>query len=46
VSTAALCRHNGNSSSHDFFSARMGCQVFGVYGMDLTTLCIKNQNRR
>jgi YVTN family beta-propeller protein len=36
----------GNTSSHDFFSARMGCQVYGVYGMDLAALCIKKQNRR
>jgi YVTN family beta-propeller protein len=32
-----------NSSSRDFFSARMGCQVFQpAYGfMDLTSLCIR-----
>ena len=31
----------GNTSSHDFFSARIGCQTFGIYGMDLAALCIK-----
>jgi peptide/nickel transport system substrate-binding protein len=43
----ALARHAaplaafGNASSHDFFSARIGCQTFGVYGMDLGALCIR-----
>ena len=32
----------GNLSSPDFFSARLGCQVFEpAYGMDLGALCIK-----
>ena len=31
----------GNSSSQDFFSARIGCQTYGVYGVDLAALCIK-----
>ena len=31
----------GNTSSHDFFSARIGCQTYGIYGMDLAALCIK-----
>ena len=32
----------GNQASHDFFSARMGCQVFNpVYSMDLAALCIR-----
>jgi hypothetical protein len=32
----------GNQASHDFFSARMGCQVFNpVYGMSLAALCIR-----
>jgi hypothetical protein len=27
---------------HDFFSARMGCQIYNpVYGMDLAALCIR-----
>lgn len=32
----------GNASSHDFFSARIGCQTFGTYGMDLAALCVKH----
>jgi peptide/nickel transport system substrate-binding protein len=36
----------GNSSSHDFFSARIGCKTFGVYGMDLAALCIKAPHHR
>jgi YVTN family beta-propeller protein len=31
----------GNVSSHDFFSARIGCQTFGIYGMDLAALCTR-----
>ena len=31
----------GNPSSHDFFSARIGCQTYGIYGMDLAALCIR-----
>jgi peptide/nickel transport system substrate-binding protein len=31
----------GNQSSHDFFSARIGCQTFGLYGMDLAALCTR-----
>jgi YVTN family beta-propeller protein len=34
-----------DESSHDFFSARMGCQVPQVYGMDLAALCIKKRTR-
>ncbi len=33
----------GNLSSYDFFSARMGCQAFGFYGMDLAALCVKKK---
>ena len=30
----------GNPWSHDFFSARIGCQTYnGTYGMDLAALC-------
>jgi hypothetical protein len=29
----------GNSSIRDYFSARIGCQIYGVYGMDLAALC-------
>jgi YVTN family beta-propeller protein len=30
-----------NLTDHDFFSARISCQTFGIYGMDLAALCIK-----
>jgi peptide/nickel transport system substrate-binding protein len=29
-------------SSHDFFSTRIGCQVHGVYGMDVAALCTRD----
>ena len=32
----------GNLTSNDFFSARIGCQTFGVYGMDLAALCLRH----
>jgi hypothetical protein len=32
----------GNASSHDLFSARIGCQTYGIYGIDLAALCIKH----
>jgi peptide/nickel transport system substrate-binding protein len=35
----------GNPSSHELFSARMGCQTNGVYGIDLAALCIKRAAR-
>lgn len=35
----------GNISSHDFFSARIGCQAFGIYGMDLAALCVRPTRR-
>ena len=35
----------GNASSHDFFSARIGCQTFGAYGMDLAALCTRPGGR-
>ena len=32
----------GNRLSRDFFSARMGCQVYSpVFGIDLAALCIR-----
>jgi ABC-type transport system substrate-binding protein len=31
-----------NLTEHDFYSARIGCQTFGIYGMDLTALCIRH----
>jgi peptide/nickel transport system substrate-binding protein len=34
----------GNSTSNDFFSARIGCQVYQpVYGIDLAALCIRKK---
>jgi ABC-type transport system substrate-binding protein len=41
VRDAAPLAAFGNLSSHDFFSARMGCQVPTVYGIDLAALCIR-----
>jgi peptide/nickel transport system substrate-binding protein len=35
----------GNPSSHELFSRRMGCQIYGVYGLDLAALCIKKTTR-
>ncbi|HMC69189.1 MAG TPA: ABC transporter substrate-binding protein, partial [Mycobacteriales bacterium] len=35
----------GNLSSPDLFSARMGCQTYGVYGVDLAALCVKRTTR-
>jgi peptide/nickel transport system substrate-binding protein len=33
----------GNLSSHDFFSARIGCQIYNAYlGMDLAALCLRH----
>jgi YVTN family beta-propeller protein len=32
----------GNLTSNDFFSARVGCQTYGVYGMDLGALCLRH----
>jgi YVTN family beta-propeller protein len=37
--TAAPLAAFGNDSSHDFFSKRLGCQRFGIYGIDLAALC-------
>jgi YVTN family beta-propeller protein len=35
----------GNLSDDDFFSARIGCQTYGTYGMDLAALCVKPTHR-
>ncbi len=35
----------GNPSTHELFSARMGCQTYGSYGIDLAALCIKKTTR-
>jgi YVTN family beta-propeller protein len=32
----------GDSSAYSFFSARVGCQYFRDYGVDLAALCIRN----
>ena len=29
-----------------FSSARIGCQTFGIYGMDLAALCLRDQHRQ
>jgi hypothetical protein len=32
----------GNGSTHDFFSARIGCQTYNAYiGVDLAALCLR-----
>ena len=31
----------GNSAYNDFFSARIGCQTYGTYGIDLNALCVR-----
>ncbi len=31
----------GNAISSDFFSTRIGCETYGVYGMDLAALCVR-----
>ena len=42
VRNAAPVVSLGNRLSRDFFSARMGCQVFNpVLGIDLAALCIR-----
>jgi YVTN family beta-propeller protein len=35
----------GYASNSDFFSARIGCQTYGLYGLDLAALCIKRGSR-
>jgi peptide/nickel transport system substrate-binding protein len=35
----------GNLTSNDFFSARIGCQTYGIYGMDLAALCRRPPRR-
>ena len=41
VRNAAPLIAYGNPSTHELFSARMGCQTYGVYGIDLAALCVK-----
>jgi YVTN family beta-propeller protein len=31
----------GNLTSYDFFARRIGCQRYGIYGMDLGELCLR-----
>jgi peptide/nickel transport system substrate-binding protein len=33
----------GNAYAHDFFSSRIGCQTYGVYGIDIAALCIRTR---
>ncbi len=35
----------GNPPEHEFFSARVGCQTYGVYGLDLAALCTRHSTR-
>jgi hypothetical protein len=35
----------GSQVIPDFFSARIGCQTYGVYGTDLAALCTKPRSR-
>ena len=42
VRNAAPLVAYGNPPLHELFSARMGCQVYGFYGIDLAALCIKH----
>ena len=34
-----------NPSSHELFSARVGCQAYGPYGLDLAALCLRVTTR-
>jgi YVTN family beta-propeller protein len=44
--TAAPWAAVANERQHDFFSERIGCQLFNpVYGMDLAALCIRGEAR-
>jgi YVTN family beta-propeller protein len=35
----------GNLPGNDFFSARIGCQTYGIDGMDLASLCLRDPRR-
>ena len=35
-----------NLSGHDLFSARIGCQTYWTYGVDLAALCIRDPRHR
>lgn len=45
VRNAAPLVAYGNPSTHELFSARMGCQTYGFNGIDLAALCIKRAAR-
>ena len=34
----------GNASTHELFSARIGCQIYGPYGLDLAALCVRTRS--
>jgi YVTN family beta-propeller protein len=44
VRNAAPLVAYGNPPLHELFSARMGCQVYGFYGIDLAALCIRHHH--
>jgi YVTN family beta-propeller protein len=35
----------GNASVSDFLSARIGCETYGISGLDLAALCVKHPSR-
>jgi peptide/nickel transport system substrate-binding protein len=41
--TAAPLVAYGVAASHDLFSARMGCEHYGVYGYDIAALCVRRR---
>ena len=45
VRNAAPLAVYDNPSSHELFSARMGCQTYGFYGADLGNLCVRKGAR-
>lgn len=32
----------GDAAAPEFFSARIGCQTYGFYGLDLAALCVRH----
>ena len=38
----AAASRSATLPSNDFFSARIGCQTYGVYGIDLAALCVRH----
>jgi hypothetical protein len=43
VRDAAPLLAYGNGAAADFFSPRIGCQSYGVYGMDVAALCLRGR---